>query len=135
MSKTFELAICSLLVLSCAACGQKAEIYGKWYFDRFGGPHGEVVKEGEIAKANNLNKGITFTFTNEDKAVIEHVEGGKMNSSFQYLASHQEIVLQGDTMQIMLLTSDVLELYPISGSKPALFLKRNKDEKTSMSAP
>jgi hypothetical protein len=58
-----------------------------------------------------------------------------MNSSFQYLASRQEIVLHGDTMKIMLLTLDILELYPISGTKPALFLKRNKDGKTSMSAP
>jgi hypothetical protein len=54
MFKRFELAICYLLVLSCTACGQKAEIYGKWFFDRFGGPDGEVVKNGEIAKANDL---------------------------------------------------------------------------------
>ena len=135
MSKQFEIAICCLLIFSCAACGQKAEIYGKWYFDRFGGPHGEVVKDGEIAKANQLNKGISFTFTKDGKAVLEQADGAKMNSTFQYLAGHEEIVLHGDTMRIMLLTSDILELYPTSYTKPAMFLKRNKDGKTSMSAP
>lgn len=129
-----HLAVC-LILLSCGpSYGQKAEIYGKWYFDRFGGPHGEIVKDGEIAKANKQNEGFSFTFTNDNKAIIQQKDGATMKASFELLAKRKEVVLQGDTMRIMLLTSDILELYPISEEKPAMFLKRSKDGKTAMSA-
>lgn len=134
MPKKFVLAVFSLLFLSCPGYGQKAEIYGKWYFDRFGGPHGEVVKDGAIAEANKQNEGLSITFTKDDQAILDHGDGAKMNGSFHYLANQGKIVLQGDTLQIMLLTTDILELYPISETKPAMFLKRNKNGKTSMSA-
>jgi hypothetical protein len=125
MSKRFELAICCLLILSCSACGQKAEIYGKWYFDRFGGPHSEVVEDGEIARANKLNKGLSFTFTKDDGAIYEQADGAKMNAPFHILPGRKGIVLHGDTLKIMLLTPDILELFPVSGTKPAMFLKRS----------
>ena len=134
MLRRFRLAVCLLLISYCPGYGQKAEIYGKWYFDRFGGPHGEIVKDGEIAKANKQNEGFSFTFTNDNKAILQQKNGATMTAPFQLLASRKEIVLQGDTMRIMLLTSDILELYPISEEKPAMFLKRSKDGKTAMSA-
>jgi hypothetical protein len=58
-----------------------------------------------------------------------------MTSSFRLLAGGHEILLERDTMRIMLLTSEILELYPVSEQKPAMFLKRSKDGKTAMSAP
>lgn len=128
------LAICLLLISYGPSYGQKAEIYGKWYFDRLGGPHGEIVKDGEIAKANKQNEGISFTFTNDNKAILQQKDGSTMTVPFQLLADRKEIVLQGDTMRIMLLTKDILELYPVSEEKPAMFLKRTRDGKTSMSA-
>ena len=133
MAERFVLLVFCFLILSCSDYGQKAEIYGKWYFDRFGGPHGEVVKDGSIAEANKENEGFSLTFTKDNKAVLERRDGTKMNAYFHYLASSEKIVLQEDTLQIMLLTSDMLELYPVSETKPAMFLKRNKDGKTSMS--
>jgi len=39
----------------------KVDITGTWYFDRFGGPHGEIAESAEIVKANKLNKGLMIT--------------------------------------------------------------------------
>jgi|GEM_PF-3208567 len=123
-----------LLFSFCPYFWQRAEIYGKWYFDRFGGPHGEIVKDGEIAKANKQNEGISFTFTNDNKAILQYKNGATVAAPFQLLPSRKEIVLHGDTMHIMLLNSEILELYPVGEEKPAMFLKRSKDGKTAMSA-
>jgi len=135
MPGRFRLAVFLLLLSYCPGYGQKVEIYGKWYFDRFGGPHGEIVKDGEIAKANKQNEGFSFTFTNDNKVILQQKNGATMTAPFQLLTSRKEIVLKGDTMRIMLLTPDILELYPISEEKPAMFLKRSNDGKTTMSAP
>ena len=134
MLRRFHLAVCLILISCGPSYGQKAEIYGKWYFDRFGGPHGEIAKDAKIAKANKQNEGLSFTFATDYKAILQQKNGATMNVPFQLLASRKEIVLQGDTMRIMLLTSDMLELYPISEEKPAMFLKRSKVGQTAMSA-
>jgi len=134
MLRWFHIAGYLILISYGPAYGQKAEIYGRWYFDRFGGPHGEISKDPEIAKANKQNEGLSFTFVTNNKAILKQSNGATMTMPFQFLASRKEIVLQGDTMRIMLLTSDILELYPISEEKPAMFLKRSKDGKTAMSA-
>jgi hypothetical protein len=134
MLRWFHLAFCLMLISCGPANGQKAQIYGKWYFDRFGGPHGEIAKDAEIAKANKQNEGLSFTFATDYKAIIQQKSGATMTVPFQLLASRKEIVLQDDTMRIMLLTSDILELYPVSEEKPAMFLKRSKEGKTAMSA-
>jgi len=59
------------------------------------------------------------------------------NSIADYQVSYdlRQVICAGDTLRIMLLTSEILELYPKDESRPALFLKRSKDGKTSMSAP
>jgi hypothetical protein len=121
-----------LVIFSCTGYGQKPEIYGKWYFDRFGGPHGEIANDGEIGKANRQNEGMTLTFTKDNKAILQQKSGAPMTAPFQLLANRKEIVLRGDTMRIMLLNPSILELYPISDDKPAMFLKRNKDGKTAI---
>ena len=54
---------------------------------------------------------------------------------YKLLDDRREVVIGADTMQIMLLTSQILELYPNDQRQGALFLKRNKDGKTAMSAP
>lgn len=54
MSRSLALAAILILIFSHTAYNQQNGIYGKWYFDRFGGPHGEIVKDGEIAKANKM---------------------------------------------------------------------------------
>ena len=133
MHRWISLAVCLLLAFSYPGFGQKAEMYGKWYFDRFGGPHGEIVKDGEIAKANKQNEGISLTFTRESTAILQQKNGATMTAPFRIL-DDRKIILRGDTMRIMLLTSDILELYPVSETKPAMFLKRDKDGKTAMSA-
>ena len=135
MARSIRLTLCLLVIFSCSGYSQKAEIYGKWYFDRFGGPHGEIANDGEIGKANKLNKGMMLTFTKDNKAIMQQKNAPAMTASFQLLTNRNEIVLRGDTMRIMLLTSSILELYPISDNKPAMFLKRSKDEKTALSAP
>jgi len=134
MIRWFPSAVFLLLISFCPGYSQKAEIYGKWYFDRFGGPHGELVTDGEIAKANKQNEGYSFTFTKDNKAIFQQKNGATMTAPFQLLERRKEVVLHGDTMRIMLLTSEILELYPISEEKPAMFLKRSKDGKTAMSA-
>jgi len=63
---------------------------------------------------------------------------GKKNIAvvkFQVFYDRKEIVIDGETMKIMLLTKEILELYPKNENRSALFLKRSKDGKTSMSAP
>lgn len=57
-----------------------------------------------------------------------------MKVPYKLFPDRKEVIIQGDTMRIMLLTADILELYPTSDTKPALFLKRTKNGKTSMSA-
>ena len=134
MFRALFLFIYLFLIFSCSGCGQKAEIYGKWYFDRLGGPHGEISKDPEVAKANKQNEGLLFTFTKDNKAIFEQKDGTSMNVSYQLLGDRKQLVLQGDTLRILLLTSDILELYPTNESRPAMFLKRSKDGKTTMSA-
>jgi len=134
MSKWTCLVICALLIFSCPGYGQKAEIYGKWYFDRFGGPHGEISKDAEAVKANKQNEGLSLTFTKDNKVIMQRKTGDAMTVPFKLLADKKEITLGRDTMRIMLLTSAILELYLVSEDRPAMFLKRSKDGKTAMSA-
>jgi hypothetical protein len=123
---------------SCGSQSQKADIKGIWYFDRFGGPHGEISEDSEIVKANKENKGLTMSFTKDNKMISEQPGGMRVNNSvvnYQVFYDRKEVIISGDTLKIMLLTSEILELYPKDESRPALFLKRSKDGKTSMSAP
>jgi hypothetical protein len=117
---------------------QAADIRGVWYFDRFGGPHSEIAMSADIANANKMDKGMSFTFRNDNKMITKPPGGHTADSTvvkYQVFYDRKEVVLDGVTMKIILLTSDILELYPKDESKPALFLKRSKNGKTSMSAP
>jgi hypothetical protein len=122
---------------SSISYSQHADINGVWYFNRFGGPHGEISDDPEIIKANKINKGLMITFTGDNK-MISKLPGNSANSTvvkYQVFYDRKEVIIDGVTMKIMLLTSDILELYPKDESRPALFLKRNKDSKTAMSSP
>jgi hypothetical protein len=117
---------------------QSVDIRGVWYFDRFGGPHGEISENPETVKANKTNVGLTFTFTNNNRVVRTPPGGNASNSSvvqYHIFYDRKEVTIDGETMKIMLLTSEILELYPKAENKQALFLKRSKNGKTSMSAP
>ncbi|HEV2481542.1 MAG TPA: hypothetical protein VGS79_17850 [Puia sp.] len=114
---------------------QRAEYTGDWYFDRFGGPHGEVSHAPDIEKANKQEAGYKFTFTNNGKFRTVQPDGTTNTTDYGYLVRRREIIIGKDTLKIMLLTAKIMELYPVSGKQPALFLRRNKDEKTAMSAP
>ncbi|HEV3223994.1 hypothetical protein [Pedobacter sp.] len=123
---------------SSISYSQQADIRGVWYFDRFGGPHGEISKDSEIVKANKINKGLIITFKDDNKMISKPPGGNANNNSvvnYQVFYDCKEVIIDGETIKIMLLTSEILELYPKDESKPALFLKRSKDGKTSMSAP
>jgi len=127
-----------MLIFSFSSNAQKPDILGKWYFDRFGGPHGEIAESPEIVKANKQNKGLTLTFTKDNKMISSQQNGMKINNStvnYQVLYDRKQVIIGSDTLQIKLLTSDILELYPKNESRPALFLKRSKDGKNLMSAP
>jgi hypothetical protein len=133
-----HLPICLLLILSCFADAQNPDISGKWYFDRLGGPHGEIANDPQILKANKQNEGLSLTFAKDNKMISSQQVGTKVNNStVDYKVSYdrKQVIIGGDTLRIMLLTSDILELYPINERRPALFLKRSKDGKTAMSAP
>jgi len=65
---------------SSLSYSQTANISGIWYFDRFGGPHGEISESPEIVKANKVNKGLTITFGNDNK-MISKLPGGNSNNS------------------------------------------------------
>jgi hypothetical protein len=71
--------------------------------------------------------------------MITKLPGGNTSDSivvkYQVFYDRKEVVIDGETMKIMLLTSEILELYPRNESRPALFLKRSKNGKASMSAP
>jgi hypothetical protein len=114
---------------------QQAEFTGDWYFDRFGGPHGEVAHSEDIDKANKQQAGSKFTFTNDGKFRTIQQDGTRNTMDYGYLASRREIILGKDTLKIMLLTAKIMELYPVSGKQPTLFLKRSKNVRTAMSAP
>jgi hypothetical protein len=62
------------LILICSCTGHRVDLTGLWYFDRFGGPHGEISESPEIAEANKLNKGLTITFSNDNK--MTSTQGG-----------------------------------------------------------
>jgi hypothetical protein len=117
---------------------QKSYILGTWYFDRYGGPHGEISQSPKIVEANNLSKGLMITFTRDNKMIFDQ-PGRKPESTateiYQMPAGLNQIICGGDTLKIMLLTSEILELYPKDEMRPALYLKRSKDGKTAMSAP
>jgi hypothetical protein len=133
-----SMAILLIGVLGHADCSAQAarqvSITGDWYFDRFGGPHGEIAHSPEIVKANKHEAGYQFTLTKDGKFITTQPNGTQNTMDYQYIARRREVILGKDTMKVMLLTSKILELYPIKGKQPALFLKRTKDGKTSMSA-
>lgn len=138
MLHSLKLSICLMLVFSYASNAQKPDISGTWYFDRFGGPHGEIAKSPEIVKANKQNEGLTLTFTKGNKMISSQPGGMKINNStvnYQVLYDRKQVIIDSDTMRIMLLTSEILELYPKNETRPAIFLKRSKGGKTVMSAP
>ena len=127
-----------MLTIACLTNVQKPDISGTWYFDRFGGPHGEIAESPEIVKANKQNEGRIFTFTKDNKLISRQPGGMEINNStvdYHVLPERRQVIIGSDTLQIILLTSEILELYPKNESRPALFLKRSKDGKTSMSAP
>ena len=140
MHRSLQLSVFLVLAFSCSCFAQKPEIFGKWYFDRFGGPHGEISSDPGIANANKHNEGLTMNFTTDNKMIGIRKNGtvaDTFTTHYRIINPGRLLVMggQSDTMRIMLLTSDILELYPTSDTKPAMFLKRNKDKKTSMSAP
>ena len=124
--------------LGCADCvaqtGQQVTITGDWYFDRFGGPHGEIANSPNIVKANKDEDGTMFTLTKDGKFTTTQPNGFRNTTDYQYIVKRRLVILGKDTMKVMLLTSKILELYPTNGKQPALFLKRAKGGKTSMSA-
>jgi hypothetical protein len=136
MLRSLLLSILLILVISCSV--RQNSILGTWYFDRFGGPHGEIAESKDIVNANQQDKGMMFTFATNNKFIVNRPDGGSSpngTQDYQVLQNSRLIVIGIDTMRIMLLTSDILELCPTSGPRAALFLKRSKDGKTSMSAP
>jgi len=106
---------------------QQPDFTGDWYFDRFGGPHGEVAKGDSIDKATKKWTGYKFTFTRDGKCKTTEVDGTRDTKFYQYIPEQRLVILEGDTMKIMLLTSRSLELYPTNGRQPALFLRRSKE--------
>jgi hypothetical protein len=138
MPNLLQRSLMLLLVFPCLYNVQQTGITGVWYFDRFGGPHGEVSESAETVKGNQVNKGLVFTFRNDGKLVTSKPgkpDQGSATVNYQVFYQRNEIVIGRDTMRIMLLTKEILELYPKNESRPALFLKRSKDGKTAMSAP
>jgi hypothetical protein len=123
-----------LTAISCYSL-QSQNITGTWYFDRFGGPYGEKAQSAEILKANQQNAGISFNFSQDNKLIIVNPDGTRKTVNFTEIPAKKLLVIASDTMRIMLHTADILELYPISETKPAVFLKRTKDGKTLMSEP
>lgn len=125
-------------VLLCSWNIQQLDVTGVWYFDRFGGPHGEIAESSSIVKANQQNKGTIYNFE-KDRTLVRSRPGGTAGDvstiKYQILYPSKLVIIGGDTLKIMLLTSQILELYPKDETRPALFLKRSKDGKTAMSAP
>jgi|HubBroStandDraft_6_1064221.scaffolds.fasta_scaffold666531_1 hypothetical protein len=140
MLRSTTLSASLVLIFSCSCHAPQPEIFGKWYFDRFGGPHGEISTDPGIVNANKHNEGLTMTFTPYNKMIGTQKNGSNVDTfttHYRIISPGRLFVMEGqsDTMRIMLLTSDILELYPTSETKPAMFLKRNKDKMTAMSAP
>jgi hypothetical protein len=127
-----------LSILLCPTRFQQPEITGTWYFDRYGGPHGEISKRAEILEANRLYQGTSFIFTKEGILIRDFPHGRQHNTtSINYRINYPSrlAIIGTDTMRIMLLTPQILELYPNNGKSMAMFLKRKKEGKTAMSAP
>jgi hypothetical protein len=138
MSPLLHGSLTLLLSISLVSPLQQRDITGDWYFDRFGGPHGEIANSPEITKANKQFKGMLFTFGSDGKLRKTNGDGTKPpNATTNYKVFYQlrKVIVARDTLRIMLLTSDILELYDVSENYPAMFLKRNKNGKTAMSAP
>ena len=140
MLRSLLLAILPMLFLFCCTNAQQKGILGKWYFDRFGGPHGEIAErsDSDMLRANKQDIGTTFTFAADNKLTVSPPGGSKNDSrsqDYQLFPDRKLVVIGSDSFRIMLLTSDILELYLVNETKPALFLKRTRDGKTAMSAP
>src|SRR5882757_5169108 len=111
MLHSLHLSVFLMLIFSFSSNAQKPDILGKWYFDRFGGPHGEIAESAEIVKANKLNKGLMITFTKNNKMIYSQPGGMRQNNSIaDYQVSYdlRQVICAGDTLRIMLLTSEIL---------------------------
>src|ERR1700761_5456077 len=75
------------------ATPQPVTVMGDWYFDRFGGPHGEVSHSAEIVKANKDEEGYMFTLTKDGKFTTTQPNGTQNTSDYQYIAKRHEIIL------------------------------------------
>lgn len=135
MSSLLHCSLALFVALFTLGALQQPEITGDWYFDRFGGPHGEVSKGDSIDKATKEWAGYKFVFTKDGRCRTIQQDGARVTKNYEYIPSRGLVIFEKDTMKISLLTAQSLELYPINGKQPALFLKRNKDEKTAMNAP
>jgi hypothetical protein len=125
----------ALLIAFLLFPAQQAELTGDWYFDRFGGPHGEIAKNDSIDKANKKFEGVKFTFTKDGKFRSVEQDGTHNTKAYEYIPGQRLVIVDGDSMKIMLLTAMNLELYPINGRQPTLFMKRSKEGKTVAGNP
>lgn len=114
---------------------QQADYTGDWYFDRFGGPNGEISHTDAIDKANKQEAGYKFTFTKDGKFRTVQSDGTRNTTDYQYIHKGRLIVLGRDTMKIVRLTATAMALYPTNGKQPTLYLRRNKEVKGAGSAP
>lgn len=105
---------------------QQADYTGDWYFDHFGPRNGQVVKSDELDKANKQEAGYKFTFTRDGKFKTTQSDGTRNTTDYGYLADRRLIIVGTDTMKIVSLTAQTMELYPINGKQPAMFLRRTQ---------
>jgi hypothetical protein len=132
-----SLIPCSLVLFAALSFSplQQTDFTGDWYFDHFGPRDGQVSQKEDIDKANKQEAGYKFTFTKDGMFRTIQSDGTRSSMNYGYRADRRQIILGTDTMKIVSLTSQTMELYPINGKQPALFLRRNKDAKAVVSQP
>ena len=114
-----------------ASCGQTTNndlIIGKWQFEKFISEfEGSGISKDEakmLLDANNVNKGLTLTFTSENKFQSEQNGGLETNNSKgRYsIIGKNVLVIMGDTSRILQLDKNYLKLY--SKGRPIVTFKR-----------
>ena len=114
------------LITSFRQIQNKKIIVGHWAFEKFVYPNYISPNEKFAIDANKANKGLTVTFTADNKFISQQKNGLKANNVttwYKILNDNKHLIIDGDTSEIDLLNDKYLHLFH-DNNKPVVVFRR-----------
>jgi hypothetical protein len=130
MTRIFKMIqavpILGLFLLTNSLNAQSKELLlGQWAFEKFAYPDLKMP-EKQLLDANKANKGLTVTFTTDNKYASNQPNGLRQNNTttwYKLLGDQKHLVIGGDTVLIKTLDSKHLQLYHDENRPDVYFTK------------